>query len=50
MNAFRIVKFIGAWFCIIAAVALLVLGHAVFGLPGVLALLAIAFAEAPEWA
>ncbi len=47
MNALVIVKFIGCWFCLIAAVALLVLGHAVFGLPGVLALLAIAFAQAP---
>lgn len=50
MNAVKIVKFIGAWFCIIAAVALLVIEHTVFGIPGVLALLAIAFAEAPEWA
>lgn len=43
-----IVKFIGCWFCIIAAVALLILGHAVFGLPGVLFLGAIAFAQAPS--
>jgi hypothetical protein len=42
-----IAKFIGCWVCIVAAVALLVLGHVVFGLPGVLALLAIAFATAP---
>jgi len=46
-SAITLVKFIGAWFCIIAAVVLLVLGHQVFGLPGVLALLAIAFAQAP---
>lgn len=51
MNGFAIVKFIGAWFCIIGAVVLLVLGHQLFGLPGVLALLAIAFAQAPTaWA
>jgi len=49
MNAINVVKFVGAWFCIIAAVALLVLGHAPFGLPGVLALVAIAFAHAPSW-
>lgn len=47
MNPITIIKFIGAWFCIIAAVVLLVLGHVLFGLPGVLALLAIAFAQAP---
>ncbi len=46
-SAITLVKFIGAWFCIIAAVVLLVLGHQVFGVPGVLALLAIAFAQAP---
>lgn len=46
-NALTIVKFIGSWFCLIGAVVLLVLGHVVFGLPGVLALLAIAFAQAP---
>ena len=48
MQPIVLVKFIGAWFCIIAAVALLILGHAVFGLPGVLALVAIAFAQAPS--
>ena len=49
MNPLRIVKLIGSWGCIIAATALLVLtpGNA-FGLPGVLGILGIAFAEAPE--
>lgn len=47
-NAISVVKFVGAWFCIIAAVALLVLGHQPFGITGVLALLAIAFAQAPS--
>lgn len=47
MQPLVIVKFIGAWFCIVGAVVLLVLGHQLFGLPGVLALLAIAFAQAP---
>lgn len=47
MNPITIFKFIGCWFCIVGAVVLLVLGHALFGLPGVLALLAIAFAQAP---
>lgn len=47
MNAISIIKFFGAWFCIVAAVVLLVLGHPLFALPGALALLAIAFAQAP---
>jgi hypothetical protein len=47
MNPLTIVKFLGCWFCIVGAVVLLVLEHSVFGLPGVLALLAIAFAQAP---
>jgi hypothetical protein len=48
MNPLTIVKFIGAWFCIVAAVAFLLIGHQLFGLPGALALLAIAFAQAPS--
>jgi hypothetical protein len=48
MNPLSIIKFFGAWFCIVAAVVLLVLGHQVFGLPGVLALLAISFSQAPS--
>lgn len=49
MNPLRIVKLIGAWGCICAATALLILtpGTA-FGLPGVLALLGIAFSQAPD--
>ncbi len=48
MNPITLIKFIGCWFCIVAAVVLLVLFRgAPFGLPGVLALLAIAFATAP---
>jgi hypothetical protein len=47
MAPLNIVKFIGCWFCIVAAVVLLVLGHQPFGIAGVLALLAIAFAQAP---
>ncbi len=47
MSALTAVKFIGCWSCIVGAVVLLILGHVVFGLPGVLALLAIAFAQAP---
>lgn len=51
MNPIPLVKFIGAWFCIIAAVVLLVLGHQPFGITGVLGILAIAFAQAPtSWA
>ena len=41
MNPLVLIKFIGCWFCIVSAVVLLVLGHQLFGLPGVLALLAI---------
>ena len=47
MRVVTIVKFFGAWICIIAAAVLLILGHQVYGLPGALALLAIAFAQAP---
>lgn len=43
----NMVKFAGAWFCIIAAIALIVIGHQPFGIAGVLALLAIAFSTAP---
>lgn len=41
------VKFIGAWICIIAACVFLVLGQPYSALPGVLALLSIAFSQAP---
>jgi hypothetical protein len=47
MNPISAIKFIGCWFCIIASGVLLVLGHGPPALPGVLALLAIAFAQAP---
>jgi hypothetical protein len=47
MTPLTIAKFLGSWVCIIASCVLIVLGHQLFGLPGVLALLAIAFAQAP---
>lgn len=47
-NVFHLIKLIGCWFCIIGAVVLLVIGHQPFGVAAVLALLAIAFAQAPE--
>lgn len=47
MNLLALFKFVGCWFCIVACVVLLVFGHAPFGLAGVLALVAIAFAQAP---
>jgi hypothetical protein len=51
MNPLTLAKFIGAWFCIVGATVLLILGHQPFGLVGVLAILAIAFAQAPSnWA
>lgn len=51
MNALVLVKFIGCWLCIIAVIVLLILGHQPFGLVGVLAILAVAFAQAPtNWA
>ena len=51
MNPLAIAKAIGCWVCIIIAVAFLVLGHQPFGIAGVLAILAIAFAQAPSsWA
>lgn len=48
MNVVPVIKFIGCWFCIIAAVAFLVIGHQPFGFPGMLFLGAIAFAQAPS--
>lgn len=47
MNPITLIKFIGAWLCIIAAGVLLVLGGQPFGLAGVLAILSIAFSSAP---
>lgn len=46
-TAFNIIKILGCWICIILAVGLLVLGHQPFGMAGVLAMIAIAFALAP---
>ncbi len=47
MNPLMIIKFIGCWFCIVACIVLLVLGHMVPITVAILALLAIAFAQAP---
>ncbi len=47
MSPVGIVKFLGAWFCIVAAVALLVVGHEPFGVATTLCVLAVAFAMAP---
>jgi hypothetical protein len=48
MNPITVFKFIGCWFCIIAVIVLLVLGHPPVAVAGVVALLAIAFAQAPS--
>jgi hypothetical protein len=47
MRPIAIVKFIGAWFFLIAAVVIIVLGHAVPVEPMVLAVVSVAFAMAP---
>lgn len=47
MNPMGIIKFIGAWVCIIAAITLIVIGHYLPVMAEVLAVLAIAFALAP---
>lgn len=47
MRPITIVKFIGSWFCIIAAVTLILIGHSLPIMSEVLAMLAIAFALAP---
>jgi hypothetical protein len=47
-QVFHLIKLIGAWFCIIAAVAIMILEHSVTGLPLVLCALSIAFSLAPE--
>jgi hypothetical protein len=44
----NLIKFIGCWVCIVSAVVILVLQpHWTPAIPGVLAILAIAFAQAP---
>lgn len=47
MSPMGLVKFLGAWGCITAAVVLMILGHQLAGLPGILSLLSIAFSQAP---
>lgn len=50
-NAFSIAKFLGAWLFLIAAVVLIVIGKEIYAIPGVLALVSIAFSQAPaRWA
>lgn len=44
----NVVKFLGAWVCIVASIVLMVLGHQIAGAPGILALLSIAFSQAPN--
>jgi hypothetical protein len=46
MNPITIIKFIGAWFFIVAAIVLLVLTHTLFSVEGA-ALLSVAFSLAP---
>ena len=47
MRPLTIAKFLGCWACVVAAVVLLLLERQPVALPGVLALIAIAFAQAP---
>jgi len=49
-NAMNIVKFIGAWGCLIGAVVLLILTKEVVGLPMMLSVMSIAFSQAPTGA
>jgi hypothetical protein len=46
-NIFNIVKIIGAWGCLIAALVLVLLAHSLAGLPMLLGVLSIAFSQAP---
>lgn len=48
MGAFGIIKFIGAWFCIVGAVVVLILDRGASGLALPLSVLSIAFAQAPS--
>jgi hypothetical protein len=48
MNAFNIIKFIGAWFCIVGVVVVMVLEHGNSGLAVPLGVLSIAFSQAPS--
>jgi hypothetical protein len=47
MSQISTVKFIGAWVSLIAAAVLVILGHEIYALPGTLALISIAFSQAP---
>lgn len=48
MNAFNIVKFIGAWGCLIGALVCVILLHDTSaGLPMLLSVMSIAFSQAP---
>jgi hypothetical protein len=47
MQPINLIKFIGAWFFLIAAIVVLVLGHEVAIGPLVLAIVSLAFAMAP---
>lgn len=51
MNPIPLIKFIGAWVFIVAAIVVLVLSLHPVAMVGVLALVAIAFSQAPSsWA
>lgn len=47
MNAFSIIKFIGAWGCLFGAVICLILLKEFAGLPMLLSVMSIAFSQAP---
>lgn len=47
MNAFNIIKFIGAWGCLMGAIITLILLKEFGGLTTTLSLLSIAFSQAP---
>lgn len=49
-NALNIVKILGSWGCLIGAVVLLILTKEVTGIPMLLSVMSIAFAQAPNGA
>jgi hypothetical protein len=49
-NAMNIVKFIGAWGCLVGAVVLVILAKDTAGLPMLLSVMSIAFSVAPAGA
>ena len=47
MNGFQVAKFVGAWVCIVVACAFVVVGAPYSGLATTIAVISLAFSQAP---